>query len=113
MSRAGHFLRLAVATIAVSPLLLAGCAALSVDRPKEPIAQLLNRPRLARLAIAQIQYGNSAPFRGLCRGRLSQADQQNPRERHTKIEHGRRCSTGRSTHDRRTLAPAPSDVDPS
>ncbi len=62
MSRAGHVLRLAVATIAVSPLLLAGCAALSVDRPKEPIAQLLNRPRLARLAIAQIQYGNSAPF---------------------------------------------------
>ena len=62
MSRADHFLRLAVATIAVSPLLLAGCAALSVDRPKEPIAQLLNRPRLARLAIAQIQYGNSAPF---------------------------------------------------
>ena len=62
MSRAGHFLRLAVATIAVSPLLLAGCAALSVDRPKEPIAQLLNRPKLARLAIAQVQYGNSAPF---------------------------------------------------
>ena len=62
MSRAGHVLRLVVATIAVSPLLLAGCAALSVDRPKEPIAQLLNRPRLARLAIAQIQYGNSAPF---------------------------------------------------
>ena len=62
MSRAGHVLRLVVATIAVSPLLLAGCAALSVDRPKEPIAQLLNRPELARLAIAQIQYGNSAPF---------------------------------------------------
>ena len=62
MSRAGHVLRLAVATIAVSPLLLAGCAALSVDPPKEPIAQLLNRPRLTRLAIAQVQYGNSAPF---------------------------------------------------
>ena len=67
MSRAGHVLRLAVATIAGSPLLLAGCAALSVDRPKEPIAQLLTRPRLARLAIAQIQYGKSAPFQ-LCVG---------------------------------------------
>jgi outer membrane protein OmpA-like peptidoglycan-associated protein len=67
MSRAGHVLRIAVATIGVSPLLLAGCAALSVDRPKEPIAQLLNRPRLARLAIAQIQYGNSAPFQ-VCAG---------------------------------------------
>jgi outer membrane protein OmpA-like peptidoglycan-associated protein len=62
MSRADHFLRLAVATIAVSPLLLAGCAALSLDRPREPIAQPLNRPSLARLAIAQIQYGNSAPY---------------------------------------------------
>jgi len=63
MIRAGHFLRLAVATIAVSPLLLAGCAALGVDRQEEPIAQLLTRPRIARLAIAQIQYGDSAPFR--------------------------------------------------
>ena len=62
MSRADRLLRLAVATIAVSPLLLAGCAALSVDRPKEPIAQLPNRPGLVRLAIAQLQYGNSAPF---------------------------------------------------
>jgi outer membrane protein OmpA-like peptidoglycan-associated protein len=62
MSRAGHVLRLVVATIAVSPLLLAGCAALSVDRRTEPIAQPLNRPSLARLSIAQIQYGNSAPF---------------------------------------------------
>ena len=62
MSRAAGFLRLTVATIAVSPLLLAGCAALGVDRPKEPIAQLPNHPRLVRLAIAQLQYGNSAPF---------------------------------------------------
>ena len=62
MSRAGHVLRLVVATIAVSPLLLAGCAALNVDRPKEPLAQLPNRPGLVRLAIAQLQYGNSAPF---------------------------------------------------
>lgn len=62
MSRADRFLRLTVATIAVSPLLLAGCAALSVDRPKEPIAQLPNHPRVVRLAIAQLQYGNSAPF---------------------------------------------------
>ena len=67
MSRADRFLRLAVATIAVSPLLLAGCAALSVDRPKEPIAQLPNRPGLVRPAIAQLQYGNSVPFQ-LCVG---------------------------------------------
>ena len=62
MSDAHHLLRLTVATIAVSPLLLAGCAALNVDRPKEPLAQLPNRPGLVRLAIAQLQYGNSAPF---------------------------------------------------
>ena len=62
MSRADRFLRLTVATIAVCPLLLAGCAALSVDRPKEPGAQLPNRPGPVRLAIAQLQYGNSAPF---------------------------------------------------
>jgi len=62
MSGAHHLLRLAVATIAVSPLLLAGCAALNIDRPKEPLAQLPNRPGLVRLAIAQLQYGNSAPF---------------------------------------------------
>lgn len=62
MSRADRCLRLTVATIAVSPWLLAGCAALSVDRPKESIAQLPNRPGLVRPAIAQLQYGNSAPF---------------------------------------------------
>jgi outer membrane protein OmpA-like peptidoglycan-associated protein len=62
MSDAHHLLRLTVATIAVSPLLLAGCAALNVDHPKEPLAQLPNRPGLVRLAIAQLQYGNSAPF---------------------------------------------------
>ena len=62
MIRAGHFLRLAIATIAVSPLVLAGCAALSADRPKESIAQPPNRPGLVRLAIAQLQYGNGAPF---------------------------------------------------
>lgn len=67
MTRADCFLRLAVATIAVSPLLLAGCAALSADRPKEPIAQLPNRARLVPLAIAQLQYGNSAPFQ-VCAG---------------------------------------------
>jgi outer membrane protein OmpA-like peptidoglycan-associated protein len=62
MIRAGHWLQLAAATIAVSPLLLAGCAALSADRPKASIAQLPNRPVLVRLAIAQLQYGNGAPF---------------------------------------------------
>jgi len=62
MSRAGNFLRLAGAATAVAPWLLAGCAALSVDRPKEPIAQQSSRPWLARLAIAQLQFGNSAPF---------------------------------------------------
>ena len=67
MSRAHRFLRQTVATVAVSPLLLAGCAALSVDRPKEPLAQPRNRPGLVRLAIGQIQYGNSAPFE-VCAG---------------------------------------------
>ncbi len=62
MSRADRFLRLAVASIAVSPLLLAGCAALSVARPKEPIAPLPDRPGLVRPAIAQLRYGNGAPF---------------------------------------------------
>lgn len=62
MSRADCFLRLAAATIAVSPLLLAGCAALSVERPKEPLAPLPNRPGLVRPAIAQLQYGHSVPF---------------------------------------------------
>ena len=113
MSRADRFLRLTVATIAVSPLLLAGCAALSVDRPKEPVAQLPNRPGLVRLAIAQLQYGNSAPFQVCVGDACPKPTQQNPRERHTKIEHGRRSNAGRSTHDRRTLTQAPSDVDPS
>ena len=67
MNRADRLLRLTVATVAVSPLVLAGCAALSADRPNEPIAQLPSRPRLVRLAIAQLQYGNSVPFR-LCVG---------------------------------------------
>ena len=62
MSRADRFLRLAVATTAVSLLLLTGCAALSVGRPKESGAQLPDRPGLVRLAIAQLRYGNSAPF---------------------------------------------------
>ena len=67
MSCADRLLRLAVATIAVSPWLLAGCAALSVDRPEEPIVQLANRPSLLRLAIAQLQYGNGARFQ-ICGG---------------------------------------------
>jgi outer membrane protein OmpA-like peptidoglycan-associated protein len=62
MSRAGHVLTLAVATIAVSPLLLAGCAALSIDRAKEPSAPLPSRPRLIGGSIAQLQYGHGAPF---------------------------------------------------
>jgi outer membrane protein OmpA-like peptidoglycan-associated protein len=62
-----HFLQLTVATTAVSPLLLAGCAALSAHHPKQPIAHLSNRPGLVRLAIAQLQYGNGAPFQ-ICAG---------------------------------------------
>ena len=62
MIRAGHFLRLAVATIAVSPLLLAGCAALGVDRQARTHRTTAQPSRLVRLAIAQLQYGNSAPF---------------------------------------------------
>jgi outer membrane protein OmpA-like peptidoglycan-associated protein len=67
MNHADRLLRLAVATIAVSPLLLAGCAALGVDRPKEPIVQQPNRPSLDRLGIAQLQYGSGARFQ-VCAG---------------------------------------------
>lgn len=62
MSRAARFLPLAVATIAVSPWLLAGCAALGIDRGKEASAPLPSRPRLISGSIAQVQYGHSAPF---------------------------------------------------
>ena len=62
MSRADRLLRFVVATTAASPWLLAGCAAFGIDRPKEPIARLPNRPTLVRLAIAQLQYGNAARF---------------------------------------------------
>ena len=62
MSRSGRLLRLAAATLAASPLLLAGCAALTVERPAEPIAQRPSQPQPLRLAIAQLQYGNGAPF---------------------------------------------------
>jgi outer membrane protein OmpA-like peptidoglycan-associated protein len=62
MSRADRFLPLAVATIAVSPWLLAGCAALVIDRAKEASAPLPSRPRLVGGSIAQLQYGHSAPF---------------------------------------------------
>ena len=67
MSRADRLLRLAAATLAASPLLLAGCAALTVDRPTEPIAQRPNQPQPLRLAIAQLQYGNGARFQ-VCAG---------------------------------------------
>jgi outer membrane protein OmpA-like peptidoglycan-associated protein len=67
MSRAGRSLRFAVATTAAAPWLLAGCAALGIDLPKAPIAQLPNRPSLVRLAIAQLQYGNGARFQ-ICGG---------------------------------------------
>ena len=67
MNHADRLLRLAVATIAVCPLLLAGCAAPGFDRPKEPIAQLPNRPILVRLAIAQLQFRSGARFQ-LCAG---------------------------------------------
>jgi outer membrane protein OmpA-like peptidoglycan-associated protein len=62
MSRADRFLPLAVATIAVSPWLLAGCAALVIVRAKEASAPLPSRPRLVGGSIAQLQYGHSAPF---------------------------------------------------
>jgi len=62
VSRGDRFLRFAMATIAVSPALLAGCAALTIHRAKEPIARVADRPRLIRLAVAQLQYGNNAPF---------------------------------------------------
>lgn len=67
MSRAAHFLPLAVATIAVSPWLLAGCAALGIDRGKEASAPLPSRPGLISGSIAQLQYGHSAPFQ-ICVG---------------------------------------------
>ena len=62
MSRADRFLPLAVATIAVCPWLLAGCAALVIDRAKEASAPLPSRPRLVGGSIAQLQYGHTAPF---------------------------------------------------
>ena len=62
MILADRFLPLAVATIAVSPWLLAGCAALGIDRAKEASVPLPSRPRLMAGSIAQLQYGRSAPF---------------------------------------------------
>ena len=62
MSRADRFLPLAVATIAVSTWLLAGCAALVIDRTEEASAPLRSRPRLVGGSIAQLQYGHGAPF---------------------------------------------------
>src|SRR5206468_4925078 len=67
MNRADRFLWPALVTVAVSPLLLAGCAALSVDHPKEVVANLPSRHALVRRAIEQLKYGNSAPFE-LCAG---------------------------------------------
>jgi len=62
MSRADRFLPLAVANIAVSTWLLAGCAALVIDRAEEASAPLRSRPRLVGGSIAQLQYGHGAPF---------------------------------------------------
>ena len=62
MIRADRLLPLAVAMIAVPPLLIAGCAALGIDRAKEASAPLPTRPRLIGGSIAQLQYGHSAPF---------------------------------------------------
>ena len=62
MNLVDRFLPLAVATIAVSPWLLAGCAALSIDRTKEASVPLPSRPRLIAGSIAQLQYGRRAPF---------------------------------------------------
>src|SRR5947207_6505391 len=62
MNRADRFLWLALATVAVSPLLLAGCAALRIDHSKEVVAKLPSRHALARRAIEQLKYGNAAPF---------------------------------------------------
>lgn len=67
MIRPDRLQLLAVATIAVSPWLLAGCAALSIDRSKEASAPLPSRPRLISGSIAQLQYGHSAPFQ-ICIG---------------------------------------------
>src|SRR5437762_3158552 len=67
MNRADRFLWRALATVAVSPLLLAGCAALRIDHSKEVVAKLPSRYALVRRAIEQLKYGNSAPFQ-LCAG---------------------------------------------
>jgi outer membrane protein OmpA-like peptidoglycan-associated protein len=62
MNRADRFLWRALATVAVSPLLFAGCAVLRIDHSKEVVAKLPSRHALARRAIEQLKYGNAAPF---------------------------------------------------
>lgn len=62
MSRAATVLRLPAATLAVSPLLLAGCVVLNVDRPKQSTAPLPSRPGLVVGSVAQLRYGNGAPY---------------------------------------------------
>lgn len=62
MIREDRWLSLAVATIAVPALLLAGCVALGIDRAKEASTPLPSRPRLIGGSIEQLRYGNSAPF---------------------------------------------------
>ena len=67
MNRASRFRWHALAIVAISALMLAGCAALGVDHPKEGVAQRPSRPALVRVAIEHLKYGNSAPFE-LCAG---------------------------------------------
>jgi len=67
MTRADRWLSLAVATIAVPPLLLAGCTAFGIDRAKEASTPLPSRPRLIGGSIEQLRYGKSAPFQ-ICAG---------------------------------------------
>jgi outer membrane protein OmpA-like peptidoglycan-associated protein len=67
MTHADRWPSLAVATFAVSPLLLAGCAALGIDRVKEASIPLPSRPRLVSGSIEQLRYGKTAPFQ-VCAG---------------------------------------------
>src|SRR5262245_18597894 len=63
MNPADGFVRMTAAALAVSPLLLAGCVVLGVDRPEVTITQLPSRPRLMPGSIAQLPTGTGAAFR--------------------------------------------------
>jgi len=62
MSPADRFLRLLPTTLAAVSLLLAGCVVVNVDRAWDSTAQVSSRPGVFVLSIAQLRYGNGAPY---------------------------------------------------